>query len=145
MNGGADGIRIRKTSDCKSDAFPNKLQPLKLSQQGEIRTHTFLGHNQKALPIELLAYLVPKVGFEPTCLKALVSKTSVYAFHHFGKKLVGAEGLEPTNSREGRFTVSYNCHYAMPPNWSMRQDLNLRTRPPKGREVSQTPQRIDFI
>ncbi len=32
--------------------------------------------------------------------------------------MVGAEGLEPTNSREGRFTVSRNCHYAIPPNWS---------------------------
>ena len=28
---------------------------------------------------------------------------------------MGAVGLEPTNSKEGRFTVFCNCHYAMLP------------------------------
>ena len=43
------------------------------------------------------ADLVPVEGFEPPCLSALASETSVYAFHHTG--VVQVTGLEPVSPR----------------------------------------------
>ncbi len=41
------------------------FDPEKTGNQDRPRTCTLLGHNQKALPIELLDYLVPSLGFQP--------------------------------------------------------------------------------
>ena len=44
---------------------------------------------------------------------------------HFKRSafFVGEGGLEPPNSSEDRFTVCCNCHYATPPNLSLRTCL----------------------